>query len=141
MELGADPRGQLRADPGNGAEQPFRIKASTQSLELAPAAGHDHLADRGGDAAPDRRKRFEGLAAALREQALGGNRQAVDHGGRPAIGGDAKAVGLLLFKEVGQFAQLCRQPFVVCEIIAGEWRHARRCFRAVTGEACACRAG
>jgi hypothetical protein len=101
------PRGKLRPDAGNGPEQPLGVERPAQPLELRPAAGQQHLGERRRDRWSDRRKRVEARTP-LRREYLGRRLiEGVERVGRAAIGHDAEAIGVLLFQEVGVFAQPC----------------------------------
>jgi hypothetical protein len=119
-ELLVQPVGEFGADAGDGAQPCGRVGIAAHMLELAPAAGREHLGDRGGDPRPDARQCVEA------GQALGGMdlaHLAAEPGDGVrglAVGCGAVRVAVLRVDERGHLAQALRDPGVVDRRHGGE---------------------
>jgi len=106
------PAGERGPHAGNRPEEPLGVQAPAKALELAPASGPEHLADRGRDPRPDARRRVEargpGVLVYLGEALL----ETRNGLGGFTVGADPERVRGLLLQQVGGLAEPVRDDLV-----------------------------
>ena len=100
-----DARGECRPDAGHRLEHAHRIERAPEPFELAPAAGPEHLHDRGCDATTDERERNQSGYPISVEDVPEIPTLARDGIRRPPVCGDAERIGPLLREEIGSLSK------------------------------------